>query len=185
MPVDERSEGQAVRKGRPRRGWVLWPSVLLAAWVVWWVVSLATSLRAYSIPTGSMAPTLKAGDRIGVVTQPRNGPRRGEIWVFRMPPASKLIGSEGAKRVIGLPGETVEVAAGHVLINGTPLTESYLAVPITYTMPPVTLGPEEYFVLGDSRNNSHDSHVWGPLPGDHLVGPVKVRYWPIGRAGGF
>jgi signal peptidase I len=156
----------------------------LAAWVAWSVVSFATSLRAYSIPTGSMAPTLKPGDRVGVVTQPRNGPGRGEIWIFRMPPASKLTGSQGAKRVIGLPGETIEVAGGRVLINGVPLDEPYLTQPMTYSMPPVTLGPCEYFVLGDSRDKSHDSHIWGPVPADHLVGPVKVRYWPIGRAGG-
>jgi signal peptidase I len=51
-------------------------------------------------------------------------------------------------------------------------------------MPPLTLGPDEYFVLGDSRNSSHDSHVWGPLPGDHFVGRVKARYWPPRRIGG-
>ncbi|MDR3633405.1 MAG: signal peptidase I [Isosphaeraceae bacterium] len=186
MVVDDLGpERPAARRRRATRGFVLWPSALLAAWVVWWVASTATSLRAYSIPTGSMAPALKPGDRVGVMTQPRNGPRRGEIWIFRMPPASKLTGSDGAKRVIGLPGETIEVVGGRVLINGTPLAEPYLSGSMTYSIPPVTLAPGEYFVLGDSRNNSHDSHVWGPLPANHLVGPVKVRYWPIGRAGGF
>src|SRR6185437_13042477 len=122
----------AARPPRNRRGWVVWPSALLAAWVCWWVVSFATSLRAYSIPTGSMAPTIKPGDRVGVMTQPRNGPRRGEIWVFRMPPAAKLLGSEGAKRVIGLPGETVEIRNGRVLIDGAPLDEPYLTAAMTY-----------------------------------------------------
>jgi signal peptidase I len=186
MAVDDPvSEAPGPHARRARRGWMIWPSVLLAAWVVWWFGSLATSLRAYSIPTGSMAPALKPGDRVGVVTRPRSGPRRGEIWVFRMPPASNLSGSEGAKRVIGLPGETVAVAGGRVLINGVPLREPYLTSPMTYTMAPVDLGDGEYFVLGDSRDKSQDSHVWGPVPGECLVGPVKMRYWPIGRAGGF
>lgn len=170
---------------RPRRGWIVWPSVLLAAWAVGGVISFATSLRAYTVPTASMAPAIQPGDRVGVVTQPTKGPRRGEIWVFHMPPASRLLGSDAVKRVIGLPGETIEVAGGRVLINGVPTNEPYLRGPIGYAMPPVTLGPNEYFVLGDSRAKSHDSHVWGPLPGDCLVGPVKVRYWPIPRAGRF
>jgi signal peptidase I len=145
---------------------------------------VVTSVRAYSIPTSSMAPTLKAGDKVGVRIDGWSRPRRGEVWVLRMPPASRKAPSLAVKRIIGLPGETVEVASGRVLIDGAPLEEPYGPGPIGYAMPPLRLGPDEYFVLGDNRNASFDSHAWGPLPADHLVGPVRVRYWPPGRVGG-
>jgi signal peptidase I len=153
------------------------------AWLVCSLAVVMTSVRAYAIPTGSMAPTLKAGDRVGVQLA-GSQPRRGEVWVFRMPPASKQTPNQGAKRIIGLPGETVEIASGRVLIDGKTLNEPYGPGPMSYTMPPLKLGADEYFVLGDSRNTSFDSHDWGPVPRDHMVGRVKVRYWPLRRAGG-
>jgi signal peptidase I len=155
----------------------------LGLWLLWSAASLAVSTRAYSIPTNSMAPALKAGDRVGVDVGLAR-PKRGEVWVFRMPRASGLVGSQGAKRVVGLPGETVEVASGKVVVNGRALDEPYLAAPPNYTTAPLTLGPDEYFMLGDNRNTSLDSHVWGPLRADHLVGRVKVRLWPLRRIGG-
>ena len=161
--------------------------VLLAfagAWLVWASKTNAIPNRVYLIPSASMNPTIRAGDRVGVSTIGNTLPNRGEIWVFRMPLSSGSAPNEGVKRIIGLPGETVEVRAGHVLIDGRPLSEPYLGVPIAYEMPPLVLGRDEYFVLGDSRNSSHDSHVWGPLRRDHLIGPVKVRYWPPRRIGG-
>jgi signal peptidase I len=158
--------------------------VFLGGWLVWSAASLAVATRAYIIPTGSMAPTLMPGDRVGVEARPGLRPERGEVWVFRMPKASGVAPNHAVKRVVGLPGETVEVTSGKVLINGRPLAESYLAAPMTYTMSPMTLGADAYLMLGDSRDASHDGHVWGPLPADHLVGRVKVRFWPPRRVGG-
>lgn len=169
---------------RKRRGWIFWIGVVCAAWMFGSAAFVATSVRAFSIPTGSMAPTLKPGDRVGVDVHPSGRPKRGEVWVFSMPPWAGATGSVAVKRVIGLPGETIEVTGGKVLIDGRPLDEPYLTAPTGYSVSPITLGPDLYFMLGDSRGASHDSHVWGPLPVEYLIGPVKLRYWPLKRFGG-
>jgi signal peptidase I len=125
-----------------------------------------------------MAPTLAPGDRIAVDT--RGGvPRRGEIWVFASP-----IGGIHVKRVIGLPGETIEVVDGKVRVGGVALHEPYLTAPTGYELSPVRLGPDEFFMLGDSRNSSLDSHVWGPLGRRELIGRVDYRVWPGRRIQG-
>ena len=77
-----------------------------------------------------------------------------------------------------LPGETVEVRQGRVFINNAPLEEKYIQRPGSYTKPPTTLGPKEYFVLGDNRDNSNDSHTWGPLPKSNIEGKAWLTYWP-------
>ncbi len=85
------------------------------------------------------------------------------------------------KRVIGLPGETVAVHGGKVWINGKALVEPYELQPPAYTMPPIKLGPNQLFVMGDNRNDSDDSHIWGPLPMKNIIGRAIVRYWPPDR----
>lgn len=102
-------------------------------------------------------------------------PRRGDVVVFEYPrdPSRDFI-----KRVIGLPGETVEVRAGQVYINGQLMPEPFGPNPGSYTAPPVTVGPDEVFVMGDNRNNSSDSHLWGPLPLDRIIGKAVISYWP-------
>jgi signal peptidase I len=163
-----------------RRAWLLAiPGLVLATWLAWSGVLYATSLRLFLIPTTSMAPTLTKGDRIAVDTRGGGNPRRGELWVFTMPN-----GAAGVKRVIGLPGETIEVKGGQVLIDGKALAEPYLSTPPSYTLARVTLGPEQYFLLGDNRNASFDSHVWGPAPRKLFIGRVEFRPWPPSRIGG-
>jgi signal peptidase I len=173
------------RFGFRRRVIAIGLGVFLLSWLVYSVASFAISTRprAYMVPSASMAPTIKAGDRIAVETTPAALPKRGEIWVFTAPPAARMGNAEIIKRVIGLPGETIEVTSGGVLINGKPLAEPYLASPTPYMMAPVTLADDEYFLLGDSRGTSHDSHIWGPLPSSFLIGPVKARVWPVSRIG--
>ena len=171
---------------RRRRALVLALGVFLCVMLAWSVATFARYIptRVYIIPSSSMAPTIGPGDRVGVRVGSYPRPKRGEIWVFQMPAASGNAPNHAVKRVIGLPGESVEVTEGHVLINGQPIEEPYLSTPVTYTMPALKLGTDEYFMLGDGRNSSHDSHVWGPLPADHLIGPVTVRYWPLRKMGG-
>jgi signal peptidase I len=155
------------------------PALGLGAWLAWGGVIYATSLRVYRIPTNSMSPTLKKGDSFVVDTRAGNTPRRGELWVHWLPN-----GRLAVKRVVGLPGETIAVAGGQVLIDGKPLAEPYLAAPIGYAMAPVALKQGEYFMLGDNRGASFDSHIWGPLPGSELVGRGEFRSWPPARFGG-
>jgi len=167
-----------------RRGWYFWSVLVILAWGIGTLISLATSVRAYSVPTASMSPSLKPGDRIGVDTRPGARPKRGEVWVFHMPPWASPRPADAVKRIIGLPGETVHITGGKVWINSRPLVEPYLAGPIPYSLPPTVLGRDQYFVLGDNRAASAGSNVWGPLPGEYLVGKVKARLWPIKRIGG-
>jgi len=171
---------RALQRGR-KRGLGLVFLLMVGAWSFLAIARSAYSLRAYTVPTGSMAPAIKPGDQVCVQISTTAQPSRGEIWTFQMPvPKFTAI-----KRVIGLPGETIEIRSGRVFIDGHLLSEPYLLAPFTYSLPPVKLGPEEYFLLGDSRNASNDSHIFGPVKKAALIGPVKYRYWPATRIGGF
>lgn len=163
-----------------RKPWLLLIPLLAAAlWFGWGAATYAIGVRVYFIPTNSMAPVLAPGDRIIAEARQGGRPGRGEIWVFRMP-----TGGIGVKRVIGLPGESIEVAAGRLIVDGRPLAEPFIAGPISYIMPAVRLRDGEYFVLGDNRNTSQDSHAWGPLGIDQFLGRVMFRPWPPSRIAG-
>lgn len=88
------------------------------------------------------------------------------------------------KRVIGLPGDKVEIKGEKVYINGKQLPESYLGTPPNYQFGPKTVPPNSYLVLGDNRQNSCDSHYWGPVPRDNIIGKAVFRFWPVNRLGG-
>ena len=108
-------------------------------------------------------------------------PQRGDIVVLWPPNSSDR---PYIKRVIALPGETVAIRDGIVTVNGVPLDENYTRAPAAYTMTPRKVAPGEYFVLGDNRNNSSDSHGFGPVPLDHVIGKAFFSYWPFDSAGG-
>jgi signal peptidase I len=124
----------------------------------------------------SMVPTLISGEYVVVnrMSYRLGNPHRGDIIVFHFPrnPAEEYI-----KRIIGLPGDVIEVMNGTVYINGQPLDESYLDVKVNYTGKwEVPQG--HLFVLGDNRNNSSDSHDWGTVPMNYVVGKAVMVYWP-------
>ncbi len=102
-------------------------------------------------------------------------PDRGDVVIFEYPrdPSRDFI-----KRVIGLPGETVEIVAGKVYVDGQLLPEPFGPNPGSYTSGPITVAAGEVFVLGDNRNNSSDSHSWGLLPQDLIIGKAWLSYWP-------
>lgn len=152
------------------------------------------------IPSASMTPTLALQDRLVIekVSRWSGGvPERGEILVFDLPTAPQpqdlgqwLAHWQGMgeftpliKRVVGLPGETIAVTAGQVLINGKPLKEAYLKAPPLYEMAPYKIPADHVFMLGDNRNNSADSHIWGPLPVANIRGRAVFRLWPPQRLG--
>jgi signal peptidase I len=143
--------------------------------------------EARYIPSGSMLPTLQINDRLIVdkVGYRFTTPQRGDIVVFSPTETLERQNFHDAfiKRVIGLPGETVEVKGGRVYINGNALRENYLNETPQYQWGPQTVPPNSYLVLGDNRNNSYDSHYWGFVPQDKIIGRAVVRFWPPERVG--
>ncbi len=151
---------------------------------------LAVLLRTFIaepryIPSDSMLPTLATGDRLVVekVSYHLHPPHRGDIVVFNPPPELHRDGSAFIKRVIALPGQVVAIENGQVYIDGQPLQEDYLAEAIDYTIPPVQVPPGQVFVLGDNRNHSNDSHVWGFLPQENIIGRAVWRFFPLDHFG--
>lgn len=142
------------------------------------------------IPSDSMVPTLAVGDRLVIekVSYRFSHPHPGDIVVF-YPPAILQeyfgFGDDQAfiKRVIGAPGDRIRIEDGTVYVNDQPLAEPYIAAPPNYRLLPVQVPPDAYFVMGDNRNNSNDSHVWGFLPEKNIIGRAIFRFWPLDREG--
>jgi signal peptidase I len=152
-------------------------------------VLLAFGIRTFVaearyIPSGSMLPTLEINDRLVIdkVSYDFSDPHRGDIVVFH-PPESLHQKEAFIKRVIGLPGETVEVKQGQVLIDGQPIEESYIEAPPDYHWGPETVPGDSYLLLGDNRNNSFDGHYWGFVSKDRIIGRAAIRFWPLDRIG--
>lgn len=156
--------------------------------------------QPFKIPTSSMVPTFKPGDRIFVskfiygakiplinVRLPKvREPKRGDIIVFLSPIEKKKY---LVKRLIGLPGDTVEIKDGHVWINGKPAVDPLILKSITYYArgeyarpgKPLKIPEDSYFALGDNSLNSVDSRYWGFVPKKNLAGKVFLIHWPIRR----
>ena len=130
----------------------------------------------FRIEGSSMEPSMHSNQYVLVdkVSYMLGDPKRGDVIVFNYPLATER---DFIKRVIGLPGEAVSVSQGVVSVNGQPLEEPYISAPPTYENT-WTLGPDEYFVLGDNRNSSSDSHSWGPLARHYFIGRAVFVYWP-------
>jgi signal peptidase I len=167
----------------------------------WWVegmktifisLLLAFGIRTFVaearyIPSGSMEPTLQINDRLIVdkLSYDFGKPQRGDVVVFNPTAALRNEGFHDAfiKRIIGLPGDKIQVKGGQVYVNGCPLEEKYIAAKPDYHFGPVTVPPDSYLVFGDNRNNSYDSHYWGFVPRHDIIGRAIVRFWPLNRVG--
>ncbi|HEY9866503.1 MAG TPA: signal peptidase I [Candidatus Obscuribacterales bacterium] len=142
------------------------------------------------IPSDSMFPTLEINDRLVIekVSYYLKSPQFGDIIVFTPPSQLQEIGYAAdqafIKRIIGKPGQTIEVKNGRVYIDNQPQFERYIAEEPHYQLPPVKVPENSYFVMGDNRNDSNDSHVWGFLPQENIIGRAVFRFWPIERFGG-
>ncbi len=130
----------------------------------------------YRIEGSSMNPTLADGQYLLInnLSYYLSEPQRGEIIVFHHPTSELNL----IKRVIGLPGDHVVIENGTVSVNGQALTEPYISAPPNYRGQ-WTVPEGNYFVLGDNRNASSDSHTWSFLPKDHIVGRADIIYWPF------
>lgn len=147
-------------------------TLLLTFFIFWLVNGL---IGRYRIDGSSMNPTLQDGQYLIInnLSYYVDDPAAGDVIVFHHP-ASEL---NLIKRVIGLPGDEISIHDGTVSVNGVVLDEPYIRDAPRYTYNGVV--PEgQYFVLGDNRNNSSDSHSWSFLPDDHIVGKAMLIYWP-------
>jgi signal peptidase I len=159
-------------------------------------------IATYSIPSGSMEPTLQIGDRIVVnkLSYDLHGVDRGNIIVFSTPPKEDCAGPPVAdlvKRVIGLPGETISLSGGNVIIDGRLLAEPWLPTsqqgrtypgpsPAAFSLHHAYRVPNgDVYVMGDNRTLSCDSRFWGPIAESTIVGKVDLRIWPLSRLGLF
>ena len=205
---DEHSgEGPGDKAARsPWAGGLLELPILAAIAIAVAVLIKAFVAQAFFIPSASMVPELKINDRVVVskLSYRLHSPHRGDIVVFDAPPSEQApvvvshnpivrfmrgvgeaIGviqarTEFIKRVIGLPGDTVESHDGHIYINGRYMEEPYLP-PGVLTSPfgPIKVPPHDLWVMGDNRSNSRDSRVFGPIPASKVVGRAIWRVWPL------
>ena len=182
----------------PRLAREIFEAVLLALVAL---LILQGTVRNFKVEGSSMSPTLEGGQYL-IVDQVSyfqldmerlsrtipfwsasdassefafDPPNRGEIIVFHSPPDPD---KDFVKRVIGLPGETVEVRSGTVYIDGDELQEPYLQRMDRSDARLTELGEREYYVIGDNRRNSNDSRAWGVVPEENIVGKVWLVYWP-------
>jgi signal peptidase I len=144
---------------------------------------LQAAVQSFVIIGYSMQPDLQEGEwlLINKVVYKFRQPESGEVIVFH-PPTNQQ--ADYIKRVIALPGETVEIKEGAVYINGTKLDESaYIKESPTYTLTEIKIPENEYFVLGDNRNNSNDSHNGWRVPRENIIGKAWFTFWPPGEWG--
>jgi signal peptidase I len=204
LPVDETELPPVEEKRRSFLSEL--PFLLLAALVV--AVLIKTFIvQPFYIPSGSMIPTLMVDDRVMVskLNYLWGDPQRGDVVVFENPYAPEIEESipervvratlealgirtsandDLIKRIVALGGETVEITANQVVIDGAPLDEPYLRNGFVMSeFGPRTLSADELFVLGDNRNESSDGRVFGPVPRDEVIGKAIFRIWPLDRLG--
>ena len=168
------------------KGLIIW--ILIALLLRWQVI------EPRWIPSGSMIPTLQIQDRILIekITPRVNYKFKkhlkvNTIVIFKPPriltEAGYSDGSALIKRVVGLPGDKIEVLNGKLYRNEEEVNEKWIREPIQYEMKEIKVPENSLWVLGDNRNNSLDSHVWGALPEKNLIGTALARYWPLNEIG--
>lgn len=178
--------------------------------LLYWLVVLFLVVRPFFvqfsfIPSGSMLPTIQIGDWVMVnkLIYRFEEPRRGDIIVFKAPPAASATQEEFIKRCVAIPGDTVDLVDGHIRVTNRRgrLVDTGLQSQDPYLLDPnvwydrfqfdpknpdetkFTLPPGELWMMGDNRNDSADSHVWGPLDRSRVLGKATFRYWPPRRIG--
>jgi len=136
------------------------------------------TVQNYQVDGSSMEPGLNNNEYVLVnkLAYLFHAPERGDVIVFRFPPdtTKNLI-----KRVIGIPGDVIQVTASTVEVNGVVLREPYIKAPVNPTGNKWTVPADEYFVMGDNRQFSYDSRDWGFVPKSYIIGKAVMVYWPL------
>jgi signal peptidase I len=174
VPASEQS------KRKPSRWRELLETVVLTVAIF---LAVRATLQNFRVEGDSMFPTLHNGEYILVdkVSYLLHSPRRGDIIVFHAVPALQP-DRDFIKRIVAVPGDTVAVRNGSVYINGHRLPEPYIHQPADYTFAARHVPRDDYFVLGDNRNNSFDSSKWTTTPWlnrKYIIGKAWIAYWPL------
>ncbi len=150
-------------------------TTLILAAVIFFVAQ--ATIQTFVIIGTSMQPSFQDGQRLLVnkVVYTFGEPRRGDIVIFQPPEGRK---GDYIKRIIALPGDTVEVKMGAVFVNDSELDEPYIKNPPGYTVEEMEVPEDNYFVLGDNRDNSNDSHTGWVVPRDNIIGKAWLSIWP-------
>ncbi|MCL5006667.1 MAG: signal peptidase I [Patescibacteria group bacterium] len=157
--------------------WEILETIIVAVAAIFLIYTYVA--QPFVVDGSSMQPNFQNGDYLLVdeITYRFEKPERGQVIVFHNPQDTKEF---YIKRIVGLPGDTVKVDNGQVIVDGQPINQSYLP---SGTQTPgnetVLLGKDQYFVVGDNRLISYDSRSWGPLNGSLIVGVVRLRFWPL------
>ena len=216
---EDRPSAERKRSSRRRPGSKL-ELVMLAAGAIFFALAIqAFAVKPYVIPSPSMQPTLKPGQRVLVDRFSHrigSNPKLGEITVFHPPASAEAAGGKCAvvgqgpsydhgpdseqscsratatasrttyiKRVVGVPGDRIEISGGHVIRNGRALREPYASAcdEAVCNLAAIVIPRGAYFLMGDNRANSNDSRFWGPVPRAWIIGKAVATYWPPDRIG--
>ena len=177
--------GKKAKSNRKKQGyeWL----ILVAASLAVALVVRGFLIQAFYIPSESMVPTLVKNDRVLVnkLSYKLHDVHRGDIVVFKAPPgAATAQVKDLIKRVVGLPGETIEGRNGSIFINGKPLDEPYLSPDVrSRDFPPEKVPPDKIYVLGDNRQDSRDSTFFHAVDEGAIVGRAFVKIWPLNSLG--
>ena len=183
MPTQEEKRNSLIRDFK---NLLIWIAIAL---IIRWQV-----LEPRWIPSGSMLPTLQIQDKILVekvtpkITSKSNLSKfRNNIIVFNVPEqlikAGYRTDTALIKRVIGVPGDKVEVKEGNLYLNDVAQDNYIYDKNINYSIGPLIVPEQSFWVMGDNRNNSMDSHIWGFLPYEKIIGRAILRYWPLNKIG--
>jgi signal peptidase I len=172
-------------RGAPRSGWghLSREIAVTAVFAVLLFFATHTVVQGREVHGPSMQPTYHEGQRLFITRYLFHGPHRGDVVVFDPPVHSA---DQYIKRIVGMPGDQISVRGGRVRVNGELLDEPYLHGMKTACAGrwcEVTLGADQYFVMGDNRTNSSDSRYWGPVTRDSLAGKAWLLYYPFSEAG--
>lgn len=183
-PAGEVSPAAAKGKSRAYR-WVVEVVVIVAAAFVLALLVQHFIVKPFAIPSPSMEPTLVQGDRVLVnrLVYHFRSPEKGDVIVFH--PPGRVDSDPFIKRVVAVAGDTVAVHNGVLWVNGVAQDEPFIKEhPILDDYPEVTIAPGTVWAMGDNRNNSGDSRVFGPVSEDAIMGRAFAVYWPLNHIGG-